>query len=323
MNSWFQAFRTRVLFAFSTAAVVLAGAVLATPARAQGPSPEAAPTLFPGGAYVSYNSVFESRELVPGSVANPTAPTARPTLVHEAIFRFGWGFRRDFQLATEIPIATRHFVTPGATVGGTGLGDLTLLLKYRFFRRDSQRGTTQVSFTVGPKLPTGRTNLRDASGRLLPVPLQPGSGSTDVMFRCDATYTGLFHIKRLVADESLSYWFRTEGSQQFRLGRTFESRFWLSYRPYQTRLVDKEWFIGPTLTWRHAERDRLAGAALPVSGGDVLAPGLTTYFSPMPGLHLWFGAEFPAVQSRNGAPTRVAQWFSFGITRQFRIPGPR
>lgn len=77
MNSWFQAFRTRVLFAFSTAAVVLAGAALATPARAQGPSPEAAPTLFPGGAYVSYNSIFESRELVPGSVASPTVPTAR------------------------------------------------------------------------------------------------------------------------------------------------------------------------------------------------------------------------------------------------------
>jgi len=43
------------------------------------------------------------------------------------------------------------------TAGGTGLGDVMVLVKYRFYRRDSPRGTTQTSITVGPKIPTGRT----------------------------------------------------------------------------------------------------------------------------------------------------------------------
>ncbi len=321
MTFWFRQFGARRVSALSAVAAILVSAALATPAGAQGPSPEAAPTLFPGGAYISYNSVIESRELVPGRVISPASPTARPTFTHQGIVRLGWGVRRDLQFIAEIPIVTRHLDTPAVNLGGTRLGDVTLLLKYRFFRRDSERGTTQASFTVGPKLPTGSTHLRDPSGTRLPAPLQPGSGSTDAFLGLDGTYTGLFHLKRLVADESLSYWLRTEGSQRQRLGRALESRFWLSYRPYQTRLVDKEWFLGPTLTWHHAERDRLSGLPLPASGGDVLAAGLTTYFSPMPGLHLWFAAEFPVVQTTHGAPTRVARRFSFGITRQFRLRG--
>lgn len=219
----------------------------------------------------------------------------------------------------ELPILTQHLETSGTRVGGTGVGDLALLLKYRFYRRDSPRGTTQISFTAGPKLPTGRTGLRESSGMLLPVPLQPGTGSTDVFLEMDGTYTGLFNFKRLVADESASYWVRTQGSQNFRIGPEFESRFWLSYRPYQSKFVSKEWFIGPSLDFQKYARDQLAGVPQPASGGYVLAPGVTTYFSPSPGLHLWFAFETPVAQDRAGAPTRFAREFSIGITRQFMI----
>jgi len=77
--------------------------------------------------------------------------TARPTFSHQGDFNFTWGFYRDFDLTVLVPIVTNDFQTPGtANVGGTGLGDVMLLVKYRFYRRDSARGTTQTSFTVGP-----------------------------------------------------------------------------------------------------------------------------------------------------------------------------
>ncbi|MGC1596609.1 MAG: hypothetical protein WA774_14730, partial [Candidatus Acidiferrales bacterium] len=38
------------------------------PARAQGPAPETAPPLFPGGALISYNSIFTTR----GLMSNPS-----------------------------------------------------------------------------------------------------------------------------------------------------------------------------------------------------------------------------------------------------------
>ncbi|HEV2422819.1 MAG TPA: hypothetical protein VGS59_14000 [Candidatus Acidoferrales bacterium] len=285
----------------------------------QGPSPESAPTQFPGGAYISYNSVFGRRAIVAGTLVDPASPTAQPTFTHEGIFRLAWSPKTNWEVMAVAPIVTQHLDTPAASLGGTGFGDLVLLVKYRFLRRDSKRGTTQISFTAGPKLPTGQTELSNGSGALLPVRLQPGSGSTDVFFEMDGTYTGLLNFKRLVADDSTSYWLRTQGSQHFRVGPAFETRFWLSYRPYQTKFVSKEWFIGPSLDYQRSARDQLSRVPQAASGGSVLAPGVTTYFSPLPGLHLWFAFEIPAAQDRAGAPTRFGPAFSIGITRQFML----
>lgn len=294
-------------------------------ARAQGPTPENAPTLFPGGAYVSYGSYFASRELNLTGISFP-GPTARPTLEHRGHFVFTWGFRSDFQLTATVPVITTRFTipvspsTPERTFGGTGLGDVLILVKHRFYRRDSKRGTTQASVSIGPKFPTGRTGVRDPTGARLPVGLQPGSGSTDLFLGLDWTYTGLFGIKRLVADETITFWARSEGSQQMKLGNSFESRFWLSYRPYQTRTVDKEWFIGPVVVWNHNRHDRLAGVSRSDSGGSILLLGVTTYVGVNPGTHVWFEADFPVVQTSTGAPTGLKRRFSFGITRQFQFP---
>jgi hypothetical protein len=100
---------------------------------------------------------------------------------HEGDFNFTWGFYRNFDLTILLPIMTNHFEMVGTPlVGGTGFGDAMVLVKYRFYRRDSQRGTTQASITAGPKAPTGETNLKGTNGSLLPATLQPGSGSTDL-----------------------------------------------------------------------------------------------------------------------------------------------
>ena len=76
-------------------------------ARAQGPAPETAPPLFPGGALISYNSIFTTR----GLMSNPseTIPaTARPTFSHEGDFNFTWGFRPNFDFTVIVPVVTNH-----------------------------------------------------------------------------------------------------------------------------------------------------------------------------------------------------------------------
>jgi len=282
------------------------------PILAQGPSPETGATLFPGGALISYNSVFTTR-----IASAPAAPSERrPTLTHEAPLTFMWGFRRDYQLTVVVPVVTHHL---GRSEGGTGVGDTLVLLKYRFLRRDSPRGTTQAAVTAGPTLPTGRTGLRDVAGTFLPVHAQPGSGAAGLFLNLSGTYTGLFRVKRLVADESVTYVRRGEGAQQTRLGDFWESRFWLSYRPYQSKSVGAEWWVGPSLTWQHMGRDRRAGLREAASGGDVLWLGATTYYSPRAGLIFWLGAEVPPAQDLHGIPYRLGRRVSFGVTRQFTL----
>jgi hypothetical protein len=283
-------------------------------ARAQGPAPETAPPLFPGGGLISYNSIFTTR----GSM--PQSATSRPTFSHEGDINFTWGFYKDFDLTLILPIVTNHFSSPGAPrIGGTGVGDLLVLAKYRFYRRDSPRGTTQASATLGPKLPTGSTGLTGRDGLRLPAGLQPGSGSTDLFLSANWTYTGLFNLRRLVADEDFHSLVRSEGSQLTRLGSDLESRFWLSYRPYEAKSGEREWFIGPALTLLHSQDDRIGGVDQNGSGGNALLAGITTYVGLQAGLHAWLGADWDLAHSTGAFYAPVRRHISFGITQQFRI----
>jgi len=291
----------------------------ASAARAQGPAPETAPPLFPGGGLVSYNSIFTTRALMPGVPAGIPV-TARPTFSHEGDFNFTWGFHRNLDLTVLVPVITNHFDTPALDrIGGTGLGDAMVLVKYRFYRRDSERGTTQASVTLGPKIPTGQTGLTDMNGKRLPASLQPGSGSTDFFVAANWTYTGLFNLRRLVADEDFHSLVRSQGTQATRLGSDLESRFWLSYRPYESKNGEREWFIGPALTWLHSQDDRIAGINQKGSGGDVLLAGITTYAGVRPGMHVWLGMDWDAAHSTGAMFMPVRRHISFGITQQFRL----
>jgi hypothetical protein len=256
---------------------------------------------------------------MPG-ISSGIPTTARPTFSHEGDFIFTWGFYRNFDLTVLVPIVTNHFDMPGTpTIGGTGPGDAMVLVKYRFYRRDSERGTTQTSVTFGPKIPTGRTNLANPSGGLLPASLQPGSGSTDFFGSANWTYTGLFNVRRLVADEDFHALVRSQGTQATRLGSDLESRFWLSYRPYESKDGAREWFIGPVLTWLHSQDDRIAGGTQNGSGGDALLLGGTTYVGVRPGMHLWLAADWDVAHSTGAMFMPVRRHISFGITQQLRL----
>jgi hypothetical protein len=288
-------------------------------AWAQGPAPETAPPLFPGGGLLSYSSSFTTRGRMPVLPGNIPA-TAQPTFAHEGDFNFTWGFRPDFDLTIVVPVVTNHLqIGDALTIGGTGLGDVMAFVKYRFYRRDSARGTTQASISFGPKFPTGKTDLAAPTGSFLPASLQPGSGSTDFFAAANWTYTGLFNLRRLVADEDFHALLRSTGTQETKLGSDVESRFWLSYRPYESKNLAREWFIGPVLTWLHSRDDRIAGISQAESGGDVLLAGMTTYVGVRPGMHIWIGTDWDVAHSTGSQFMPIRRHISFGITQQFRV----
>ena len=176
-----------------------------------------------------------------------------------------------------------------------------------------------TSVTGGLKVPTGQTDLRTSSGTPLPASLQPGSGSTDLFVAANWTYTGLFNLKRLVADADFHSFVRSQGTQATRLGDGIESRFWLSYRPYESKNVSREWFIGPDLTWLHSQEDRVHGVTQRGSGGDDLLLGATTYVGLRPGMHVWLGMGWGVAHSTGVLFMPVRRHISFGITQQFRL----
>lgn len=313
--------QNRLLLSIGSVVLSSCLVVLARSVWAQGPTPETGNTIFPGGGLISYGADFISRRSPTG--LGSITPAVRPTFEVGQPIVFAWGIRRDVELEAVTSIETDHLDLPSSTppirTGGNGLGDSLVLLKYRFLRLDSERGTTQASITVGPKLPTGRTDLRDASGALLPAGLQPGSGSTDLFLNFSGTYTGLFNVEKLVADTTVTSWLRTEGIERTRLGDELDWHLYFPYRPYQSHRVGPEWWIGPSLTWQHMGRDQIASLPQADSGGDALNLGATTYLSPRPGLELWFGVEFTVAQQLNGIQDRLRRHISVGISKQFQL----
>ena len=301
--------------------VLAACGMMATPVWAQGPTPETGNTIFPGGGLLSYGADFFSRKPPSGLTSIP--PTILPTTGVSQPLQLSWGVRRDLELTAITSVQTDHLnlggPAPELRVGGSGLGDSLLLVKYRFLRRDSGRGTTQASVTFGPKLPTGRTDLRDSSGNLLPASLQPGSGSTDLFFNFSGTYTGLFGLEKLVADGTVDYLDRTVGTQRTRLGNGLHTRLYVPYRPYESHSVGQEWWIGPELDWDQEGYTRIGRVRQADSGGNVLSLGGATYFSPRPGLELWFGVDLAVAQQWNGTQDTVRRHVSIGISKQFEF----
>ena len=297
--------------------------ISATTAFSQGPAPETGNTIFPGGGVVAYGADFFSRKPPASAASAGIPPSLLPTLGVPETVMFGWGFYRDFELEAATSIVSNRLDLPDEVApihaGGTGVGDSLVALKYRFLRLDSARGTTQASVVIGPKLPTGTTGLRDASGALLPVTLQPGSGSTDLFAAVYGTYTGLLNVEKLVGDLSVEYLRRTTGAESTRLGNSFHARLYLPYRPYEAHGLGGEWWIGPELDWHHDSPERISGLRQPNSGAEVLSVGAATYYSPRPGLELWFGVDFAAAQQWSGVQDTVRRHFTVGISKQFRI----
>jgi hypothetical protein len=196
---------------------------------------------------------------------------------------------------------------------------MMVLVKYRFYRSDSHRSTTQASAIAGPKLPTGLTSLTAPNGILLPAGLQSGSGSTDFLLAANWIYTGLFNLRRLVADEDLHSLLRTQGTQATRLGSEIESRLWVSYRPYEAKDGSREWFIGPVLTWLYSQNESVSDVTEPGSGGNALLAGVTTYVGLRPGMHVWLGMDWDIAHSTGAQYMPIRSHISFGLTQQFRM----
>lgn len=95
----------------------------------------------------------------------------------------------------------------------SGLGDITLLGKYRIYTKDYPGKTSRLSILGGIELPTGQDDEDDSFGRL-PQSLQWGSGSFDPIVGAAYTWQTLGYE----VDIDFLYKFNTEGANDFEFG---------------------------------------------------------------------------------------------------------
>lgn len=234
-----------------------------------------------------------------------TDPKDQAVITFEEDLTFVWGATRDLTLGITQPFLERRLRFDGPAgerraISAAGPGDLTAVGVYRFFRRDVERGTTQLSFIGGLKLPSGATDVEDSNlprltGRpdtRLPPSLQLGSGSVDGL----VGLAGFHNTDRLSFYAGVQGKLNTEGAQDFQAGNSVFYDLAADY----VLLPQRNMFVVLELNGVSTSRAEQAGRTVRDSGGQLLfiSPGLQ--YLPLPYLILETSVQVPIYRDLNG-----------------------
>ena len=160
-----------------------------------------------------------------------------------------------------------------------GVGDAVLLLKYVFINKSNR--AFQVG--VGPKVPTGKTDITDEQGLRYNADLQPGSGAWDLI--AWSNYNHQFDFRKSMA-VATSFSLRLTGENPNYLGSlTYE--FGDEFQIITTlsdRFVLGRWLLDPSvaLRYRKAFHDKTNSEIISATGGEWLfvTPGISVVVLP-------------------------------------------
>jgi hypothetical protein len=215
-----------------------------------------------------------------------------------------------FSLQINLPLIYRRYrrVSFGRIEEGNenGLGDISLLSKWRFLQQFEDDASVIFDTFIGVKLPTGSSDrLREelpaidrmalikhggpggsrVSGDLLTL----GTGSTDGIIGGT-----LFSQKdRLFINGNITYQYRTTGSYDYRFGNDLQAALSPGY--FLILRHDKTLGVGPRISAEWKESNRLNGFLVPESSERQLYSGLFVQYTLQDYAMLNLSTEFPLI----------------------------
>lgn len=268
----------------SLMALCLAGTVQATPWFTQDPR-----TLPQGHWRVEQHALYSRYD--ESLVASETRPLAlgREASSLSLVTRVRYGARDDLTVFVDLPwVRKRLTANDGSVRTESGLGDVLLLAKYRYYNRPAARSRRAVSIYVKPH--TG--DYRD-----LPGLLAPGSGTTD---------WGLVHLWE--QGRGATTWYASFGyvltGTRSDLDRD-PGDAWTYNLAAEHRLGRGRWNALAELNGRHEGRAHEKGQRVAASGASLLS------FSP--------GVQY-VQPGRAGRSTTLEAGVQIPLLRQGNLP---
>ncbi len=262
-------------------------------------------TLYKGGIGIEFETEILSKSglMRDGEeISDPQNQKATRLVVPTEII---YGVTPDLAVTARIPVMYRTCKQTLAGVrikkSSSGLGDIVLRSKYRFWRRDTLGVQQAMAMVLGIKLPTGDDEAE--------LPL--GTGSTDWLFGLTAGHEG----RRLYAFGDLRYRINTEANN-ITEGDVFFYDAALGFRPILTDYYRPDLVLLLELNGEVAQKDDLDGKEVPDSGGHTLWLG-PNFLLSYRNLMLKGGLRFPIVQELNG--TQLANDYEGVLAMEFHF----
>ncbi|MCH7823612.1 MAG: transporter [Acidobacteria bacterium] len=290
-------------------------------ASGQVPSRRSGITLFTDGSFFAYSGILNRRSSLLLHGEKISAPDGDRVQVFVQPLAFGFALNRDISLVGVVPVVSKRksfqpLLGPSRSAlgGSVGIGDVTVLAKWRFLKLDRPGGTVQLALVGGAQLPTGATDLRsDDRGQLLPPTLQRGTGTVNFL----AGFGGTYVNRRFTTHFSGLYVINREGEQDFEPGDAVEVSVQPGYRIWQRPFPGPEMGIGINLFVESQGHARGTGTILPDSGGTRVFVGPTIWLNFKPDMGVQVGVDFPVFQDLNGAQLEYRPRLTVGFVKLF------
>lgn len=189
-----------------------------------------------------------------------------------------------------------------------GVGDISVIGKYRFYHEDVPFGSTQMAIIGGLELPTGDTTKRK-DGIKLSRSLQLGSGGVNPSFGLGAGWISAFHA--LEGGVQFKYNSRHNG---FRFGTDTNYDLAYAYQVYPRWPVENaQLSFLLEFNGEHRERNISGSTKARASGGDTifLSPGIQYIFLDYALVETSF--QFPVLDQVNGRQLNKDYRVMFGF----------
>lgn len=217
--------------------------------------------------------------------------------VQKLNFETIYGIHEDLSITLAVSQVTKTIRSSGRTISESGVGDILLRTKWRFYRDDQFGAVDQLAIIGGVKLPTGSHSGAVALG----------SGSTDFLVGFAAgRETRLWYY---FADARYRLNTAKGGDRQ---GNLFQYDAAFGVRPYQSEYWTPDLVTLVEINGRLEAKESVNRVINPNSGGHVLsiAPGiLLSYRNVM----LKTALKIPLIQDLNGLQLENKEEFIVAI----------
>lgn len=189
-----------------------------------------------------------------------------------------------------------------------GFGDLAVLVNYSYYKRKR----IVLTAGIGPKLPTGPSDLANVNGLPLNADLQPGSGAWDALWLHRIQVTSKKRPSRIYFTNITYRYTGINPEYLNQLRYRFGNEFQLIAGVADQVVIGKSLFtVGVNARFRHASQDALDDERLPNTGGTWI------FMMPNVGWHI----QSNMILSVNGELPLYAKIKGTQLSPTFRING--
>ncbi len=196
-----------------------------------------------------------------------------------------------------------------------GIGDFVVLANFKYY----QYQNFQFIVAGGPKLPLGKSNLKDKNGIALNADLQPGSGAVDGIISHRIIYTAAqrptFSVNNAITYRLTGTNNNYLGGQVYEFGNELQV---MSGVTDQFVLGNGLFNVGTNLRYRNVKSDINDGVDLPNTGGTwlFLMPVVAWHISPNQSIIT--STEFPLYSRVDGTQLSPSVRFNLGVYFSFQ-----